>query len=88
MTKRGDDQHTCREIMKVGRRCDVGDRIVAYPQIEAQVSANTGGDGCESGIVSNAADYVVRDSANENTVANEWRPIRRFWSPRLFRLRC
>ncbi len=88
MTKRGDDQHTCREIMKVGRRCDVDDRIVAYPQIEAQVRADTGDHRRESGIVPDAADYVVRDSASENVVADEWRPIRRFWSPRSFRWRC
>jgi hypothetical protein len=67
MTKWGYDQYTCREAMKVGRRRDVEDCIVAYPQIEAQVSANTCGDGRESCIVANAADYVVRDSASENT---------------------
>ena len=65
MTKRGDDQHTCREIMKVSSRCDVGDRIVAYPQIEAQVRADAGDHRRKSGIVSNAADYVVRDRATK-----------------------
>src|SRR6476620_11724058 len=66
MTKGSDDQHTCREILKVSRRCDVGDRIVAYPQIEAQVRADTGDHRRKSGIVPNTADYVVRDSANED----------------------
>src|SRR6476660_6378882 len=66
MTKGSDDQHTCREIMKVSSRCDVCDRIVAYPQIEAQVRANAGDYRGKHGIVSNGADYVVRDSANED----------------------
>src|SRR4029077_13198828 len=66
MTKGSDDQHTCREIMKVSRRCDVGDGIVAYPQIEAQIRANASDHRRKSGIVSNGADYVVRDSANED----------------------
>ena len=35
-------------------------------QIEAQIRADAGDHGRKSGIVSNAADYVVRDSANED----------------------
>src|SRR5215211_3430661 len=66
MTKRSDDQHTCRETMKIDRRSDVGDRIVAYPQIQAQVPADSGDHRRKSGIVPYAADYIVRDSASEN----------------------
>src|SRR5258705_10902654 len=66
MTKRSDDQHTCREIMKVSSRCDVGDRVLAHPPIEAQVRADAGDHCRKSGIVPNAADYLGQDSANED----------------------
>ena len=66
MSNRSDDQHASREIIKISRRGNVGDRVVAYPEIEAKVRADAGDDPRESGIVADPANHVVRNSAGED----------------------
>src|SRR6266516_1972428 len=66
MTNRSDDQHASCEIIKISRRGNVGDRVVAYPEIEAKVRADAGDDPRDSGIVADHADHVIGHSARED----------------------
>src|ERR1043166_6332245 len=65
MTNRSDNQHASCEIIKVCRRSNVVDRVVAYPEIETEVRADAGDDLRHSGIMADLADHVIGYSACE-----------------------